>query len=450
MKQRPLLTAFVALATFAAAVNTHAGTWERILPDPLYPEDGSAGIFNGGRSLAFQPGPIPETPLRVYLGSVNYVGAPTIRRLIPDAPGFPLDPVPEGVDGEPMGGLAWTTGMISIPGYGLWAAGRYTYQTANGTAYYWKVRNSLTGDLQDWHTADQWNLPLSRKSRSLGEANAFGIAASKTHVFVSGNANDGTGWRWIVRRKELASIEGFTDVLNIATAQSIRSRICYYRGNQVYPPAVLTCGKTPLIGKGSSARSDWAIRRSLDGGASFLEEHRWVPATANTEAIPLDIASDPSTGYIYAVGGLSRGEVLPRHGWVIRVNRHGGDPAKWETLLETSTQPGTAQRIEFANGRVFVSGIFLSDTSVTTGTGAVIASSSNPLDPNLSAWASAWTSSFLSPGFPFGETSTSSACVIAFAPDGKLYATGEVYDYTDGTISFPGTWLALARLPLTP
>lgn len=423
------------------AAGTHAQTWETLLPDPLYRAGDLTGrSAGGGRSLVVEQNSSVESATRVLLGMVAYDDGATMLRLEPDAPFFPVEPSPALVDSEPLGGNAWFPHMIRIPENGIWSVGRYTFRQNNNTAYYWRVRVSQTGDAGSWQTVDDY-IPRVVKG-SLGEANPHGIAASPTHVFVSGMDYNGSTWRWVVRRKPLASAEPFRTVLEVPTAGRVRARVCYYPGNNVYPAAVLTIGKTANVRTGRKySASLWAIRRSLDGGATFPEEHTWQPVTSGFQAIPEEIAYDPHTGYIYAIGGLSEplSTTLPEGGWVIRVNRHGGDPSKWETLIETTSGSGTAQRMAFGpDGTTYVCGNFES----SAGAPFMAVLSNSP--------GQGWGESWIGATYPFGSAvSNRSAGDLTVGADGRLYITGDVRDYVDEYgESFPGTWIALSRLTI--
>jgi hypothetical protein len=118
----PLAATLLALATAASA---QAQTWETILPNAQWPAgdlSASTGAA-GGRALLFSP---PSLPLDVYMSTIDYNNGPTLWRLNPDQPGFPLDPAPEPLDGEPAGGCAWVPQLMRVPGAGMWEIGRYT------------------------------------------------------------------------------------------------------------------------------------------------------------------------------------------------------------------------------------------------------------------------------------------------------------------------------------
>lgn len=434
-----LPAAFLLLAATAAA---YAQSWETILPDPQWPEGNLSGRSGaGGRALLFSPA---AQPLNVYLSTIDYNNGPTLWALSPDEPGFPLNPAPTVLDSEPLGGCAWIPQLLDLGNSGMWEIGRYTYRTAKTTTYYWRVRTSPPGQPASWTTVDNY-IPSNLARGSIGEANPHGIAASPSHLLVSGMAYDGSTWRWVVRRAPLEGQFKFENVLDIPTAGRVRSRICYYGGVGGYSPAVLTIGKTPLVSTGKrSSASLWSVRRSLDGGASFTEQSTWSPSVlAGAQAVPVDIACDPSTGWIYVVGGLASATEtsLPSSGWVIRVNKAGGAPDAWETLLETTVGRGTAQRIAFGpNGTVYVAGHFV-DPSTSKAYMAAIRNA-----PNQS-----WTESLATATYPFGTAAcNTTAGDLAFGPDGKLYITGDVSDYSDATGAFPGLWTALARTAVQP
>jgi hypothetical protein len=166
------------------------------------------------------------------------------------------------------------------------------------------------------------------------------------------------------------------------------------------PDQIFACGGAPSI-------NGWAIRRSLDGGASWAT----VDANAPADACGVVAGADGST---YAMGRyLKTVNKTQQVWWLVRKSSNGG--STWSTVDNFMAWPASGKSLAVdIFGRVFAIGF----VSTTTYTWVVRGS----IDGGAT-WTT--TDTFLPPGY-----TSSQALEIASDPLGNICVVGDVENGT--------------------
>lgn len=280
----------------------------------------------------------------VFVGTKNYgSGAHTILKLSSTGG----DPPFSQVNVEELDYALTRVSSIVEGNDGLYAVGQGPLDPqAKNTVDVWRVRMSARQDQGarlSWRDDDKFT--LTKGSSSVANSATLDAGGS---LYVAGKAYSGSTPTWIVRRKTSGT---WGTVFN-QKAQDVNlvPGICFFpgkAGSPALPPAILTVG---------TLNSKWTVfrRQNPDFSGNWVAVDAW-PKEAKTEATAYDAACD-STGNIYVVGCRGRNGVSPS-GWVIRRSSDGG--GSWITLLDTGDATGSwAYRVGFdAFGTVWVGGV---------------------------------------------------------------------------------------------
>jgi len=301
----------------------------------------------------------------------------------------------------------------------LFAVGQVWQPTSRrGGHYVWRVSKSNYDPNNGW---GPWGAAGADFALSASEdAKAQGcVVDSQGNVYVAGTAVLKNVPHWIVRKLANGG-NNWQSVTDISSAKGYSSAsvggMCYYPANG----SVFVVGE--LNGKGT-------ILRVAQNGASSIVDV-WP---SSTKARSLNYDSD---GNLYAVGstqaaGASTG------GWIIRRSADGG--YSWSTVLsEKEGFWGSAASLaEDKDGNLWVVG--------NTGTSSDSSSSSQwTVMQHLPV--ESWTDSWAHRQHLMTQTSFSAATVVRTDDFGNVFALGNVQDWNNGVLSFPGFHVAVQRL----
>jgi hypothetical protein len=372
--------------------------------------------------------PFPTGPEQPRLFVTAMAGATTIFRVTGLDSSFSYF-VPEPLDSA----ISSVFQIMHAPGEGFYAVG--------GSP--WQVRRSpeeARGDAGTWHEDDRFFFTsVDRKGNTIQHSSkATGSAVDAAgNVYVSGMAQKGSSYLWIVRRKRTS---GTWETVHEAADPSVNMlpRVFSFPGNDKNPhPAVFTI---------SALNGKWTVLRSQAQG----DKNSWLlvdsgPAPS-AEATPYDGICD-SMGNIYVAGCRGLNGKNPS-AWVVRRSDDGGNT--WTTMLDIQGEGSWVSRVAVdPTGAVSLSGT-VNPTKITSKRGSTagtplwkIVRCMTPDDPD------AWLTAFNSGITPFGNTN-SKGRGIATDLEGNLYSSGSVIDWTDTAseppVTFTGEHLGLIRM----
>ena len=400
MKHRQKLLALAAL--LAAALTTHAQTWQVLAPTSTFTPAGT------GVSVLIDPFSEPANS-GVFLATTAHLAAPaTIYRLTPDA-GFNSF-VYEAVDVGGFNNLNHLgyNALDGTPNGTLYAVGQVRVVVRNQNYGVWKVRKSLAGgEPGTW--GDDDTFALSSKA----DAHARGFTSdAKGNAFVCGsagaNTKGDTNPHWIVRRKTPTG--AFATVSDIKTTVAVGASaeaMCALPGDGISPTVVFAVGHVGY---------KWNVMRSQQSGAAGT----WFPAGASTwpAARSLAVATDAAyrNGIVYVVGYYDGGYAL---GCIVQTSNDGGNT--WQTLLdENSDLPTEKWRIAIDSvGRATLAGV-IRNRDGTNPRWIVV----RPGDPqNTTSWQTGYANPLV---HPFSGSHGDRARGIAADPSGNVFIGGYV------------------------
>jgi hypothetical protein len=378
--------------------------------------------------------PFPTDPEQPRLFVTGMTGGTTIFRVTGHDSSFSYF-VPEPLDSA----ISSVFQIMHAPGEGFYAVG--------GSP--WQVRRSpeeARGDAGTWHEDDRFFFTsVDRKGNTIqhsSKATGSAVDAMGT-IYVSGMAQKGSSYLWIVRRKWTDETweagRTWETVHEVANPNvNMLPRVFSFPGNDKNPhPAVFTI--SDLNGK-------WTVLRSQAEGNkdSWLLVDSGPAPTA--EATPYDGVVD-TQGNIYVAGCRGLNGKNPSS-WTVRRSDDGGNT--WTTMLDIHGEGSWASRLAVdATGAVSLAGT-VNPTKVTSKRGSTagtplwkIVRCATPNDPT------AWLTAFNSGVIPFGNTNSKGRGIAADA-GGNLYSSGSVIDWIDTasepSVTFPGEHLGLIRV----
>jgi len=412
-----LLTSLAATALLAAAAgNTHAQTWETLLPSP-----GFAPGYGGTSALIDPFSADPANP-GVFIGSSKDAsGNGSLVRLDPNGTS---SYTVTNVDNEllAVSELGCNTPPFSLVSptrlYAVGTRRAFPLKSPQNNPDLWMVRTSTDGG-DSWTSIGGDTFQLN--TRESAGANGFAADAAG-NVYTCGNAFLKNVTHWIVRMLPAGGVNWQTVSDLTAKGGGYANGMCFYPGYNLNPPAVFAVGW--LNGK-------WEVRRSRDHGLT------WVSVDSGAGLGNPKKAACDSAGNIFVVGSRYLSS-----GWVVRMSSNGG--TSWATMLDVSDGLINAARNVAADqqGNIWVAGM----TSVESDTSAprrwtVVRHNNNSNTPE--SWSDSWNSRQNS--FP-GNYSDAFG-IAADASGNNVFVTGTVQDWTDGNLNFyPGGRLAVQRL----
>jgi hypothetical protein len=418
MTQMAVKTAAV-LAAFAFCANSHAaGEVNFILPSQEYaPGQRARDVLVD----PFSPGPAPGVFVGLWGGTSQ-----SVLRLTPvdaESSEFHVEEVDRG--------LTSVFRLAYNQNEGIYAGGHSSLQyTSRNRATVWTVRwsaNADQGNMNTWKESDLFYFQTVNKNKSVTvhHSTCFDVAADHTGaMFATGLASNGSSDRWVIRRK-LPGAVSWTTVRDEPTGnRNMNPGLCSFPGNATAPPSVFAVGDEGYR---------WAVLRSQDQGATWVNVDPWPEGPAQSAAV--DAAVDLA-GNIYVVGYHGVNGTNPSS-WTVRRSSDGG--TTWIPMLDVQGPTVTAAvslGIDSA-GAVTVSGTVTPDGTTPRW---MVVRCTEPGSP------AAWTAAFAAGIYPFGGTSSQGSGVSA-DPFGNLFLGGVVRDWIDETNTYySGARAGLVRM----
>jgi hypothetical protein len=318
------LTSLAAFAALTASGEVYGQTWQTALDYQFI-----AGASSGGNCIT------ADGLGNVFTGGVGYPPSGYGSGLVlktdtTEANWYLIDdsnPSPPQ-DGSEVNGLAFDSSG------NLYSTGTLYYPCSKTSCpgSFWYIRKSPDAGTT-WNTV---NLFQYAAGKSCG---AGSVAADLSgNVYVVGAAPDASGVsHWLVRRGSNGG-QSWASVDDIGGARAYGIGFVPNVGLfAVGAVTAVTSGK----GKSSTSTTSWVVRRSMDGGASWVTVDQLQPPVGYS-AYPFGICSD-GQGNIYVAG---RTTVLVGSGrtattiaqWLVRKSADGGNA--WATVDAFSYAPG--------------------------------------------------------------------------------------------------------------
>jgi hypothetical protein len=437
------LTLAAAVAAGHASVTAQELNTQILLPDPLVSTT-SLSPWSYGKALLSDP--LPSSDPRpgyqsLFLGTLaDPALTSTIWRIDPDPDATPA------FSEFTITPLDARIRFITKLAYNeeekvLYAAGDVVVQNTKprSTSTAWLVRRTAyaqSGAANAWSDSEP-PFVLAKGA----ESRAQGIAIDPAgNMYVSGRASDAKGHsHTIIRRKApgaASTWEKVYDKLNTSSG-NIETKISYFPGSPTAPAAYLMVG---------NENRQWTILRSTTGklGSWSAVDSSW--SAANAPAGAKDIAYDPQSGRLYAVG--YRGTFgAAANGWVVRASSDGGQT--WTGLLDEACPSyswADDLAIDAAGGVVVIGHIGVLNPNATWVPQMHLVRCTDPTD------AMSWQTGFAGVPLPFDEANCYSSLGQAVAADasGAIFATGVLSDWADSRTSpatqYSGNHVGLLRL----
>ena len=311
MKLKHARCTLLATALLAAALSSHAQSWETILQldSPL------SGAANSSRSILIDPtSNNPTLPNLLVAGQVDGDSVKLHRLLqVPD----PVECLRVPLDAG-MGTLHSIA--TDLAGQTVYTAGEFA---AGSSTTAWAVRRSVDQGLT-------WTTPSAPFSLGGTVALARGITVTAQGVAACGFAQDAAGYmHWVVGTsgdggttwtyKKVFSSSGMADL-------SVGSHLVQASGM-----AQGADGSLFVVGsRGTKSLGKWTVTKSRDGGNTWSTVDSWLPPGRNASSRARKVAVD-SGGRIFVLGDTGYGKETDPSPWVVRMSNDGG--ANWSTIF---------------------------------------------------------------------------------------------------------------------